>query len=100
MSDFQTDNFAKAMLSGATKAASFKPTAFYHPEGDSLEFIVKPGPFYGKRVDDLVTVYYSEENDEIVGSFVKGVHATCERLLKVLPGFRIVIEEKPVKLEH
>ena len=56
----------------AQPAEDFKPTAVYDPDGDCIEFIAKPDPFYAERVDDLLTVYYSQESGEEVGSLIEG----------------------------
>jgi hypothetical protein len=92
--------FAKRMLLLARPAEQFRPTATYDPDGDCIEFLAKPDPFYGERVDDLVTVYYSQETGEVVGSFLKGVSRFCSEFSKKNPGFKIVIEDGPVRLEH
>jgi hypothetical protein len=51
-------------------------------------------------VDDLVTVYYSQETGEVIGSLIKGVREFCTEFTKRNPGFRIVVEGGPVRLEH
>jgi hypothetical protein len=66
-------DFAKRMMLLARPAEQFRPTATYDPDGDCIEFLAKPDPFYAERVDELVTVYYSQETDEVVGSLIKGV---------------------------
>ena len=65
-------DFAKRMLLLARPAAEFKPTATYDPDGDCIEFLAKSDPFSAERIDDLVTVYYSQETDEVIGSMTKG----------------------------
>lgn len=57
----------------ARPSEPFEPSATYDPDGDRIEFIARPDSFYAERVDDLVTVYYSHETNEIVGSLIKGV---------------------------
>ena len=56
--------FAKRMMLLARPSEQFKPTATYDPDGDCIEFLAKPDPFYAERIDDLVTVYYSQETGE------------------------------------
>jgi hypothetical protein len=94
------DEFAKRMLLLAGSAEQFKPTAIYDPDGDCIEFLARPDPFYAERVDDLVTVYYSQETGEVVGSLIKGVARFCEKVLQKLPGFKSEIQDGRVKLEH
>ncbi|MGL6094339.1 MAG: hypothetical protein ACRC7O_00875 [Fimbriiglobus sp.] len=76
----------------------FDPHAYYDPDGDCIEFVARPDPFYAERVDELVTVYISEESGEIVGSLLKGVSRFCKKVLQEFPGFQIEIEDGRVKL--
>jgi hypothetical protein len=93
-------DFAKRMLLLARSADDFKPTATYDPDGDCIEFLAKPDPFYAERIDDLVTVYYSQETGEVVGSLIKGVSKFCREMLQKMPGFRIEIHDGPISLQH
>ena len=93
-------DFAKRMTLLAKPAESFRPTATYDPDGDCIEFLAKPDSFFAERVDDLMTVYYSQETGEIVGSLVKGVGRFFSAFSKMNPGFKIVIEYGHVKMEH
>lgn len=93
-------DFAKRMMLLARPSEQFRPTATYDPDGDCIEFLAKPDPFYAERVDDLVTVYYSQETGEVVGSLIKGVVRFCSEFSKKNPGFHIVIEDGPFRLEH
>jgi hypothetical protein len=92
--------FAKRMVLLARPAEQFRPTANYDPDGDCIEFLAKSDPFYGERVDELVTVYYSQETNEVIGSLIKGVSQFCREFQKKNPGFRIVIEDDPIRVEH
>ena len=92
--------FAKRMMLLAKPAAQFRQTAVYEPDGDCIEFLTNPDPFYAERVDELVTVYYSQETGEVIGSLIKGVSRFCKELSEKLPGFRIVVEDGPIRLEH
>ena len=94
------EEFAKRMLLLARPAEEFRPTATYDPDGDCIEFLTRPDPFYGERVDDLVTVYYSQETGEVIGSLLNGVTRFCESMLKKMPGFKIEIHDGRVKLVH
>jgi hypothetical protein len=92
--------FAKRMMLLAKPAERFRPTATYDPDGDCIEFLATPESFYAERVDDLVTVYYSQETGEVIGSLIKGVSKFCKTLLEKMPGFRIEIRDGRVSLEH
>jgi hypothetical protein len=94
------DEFAKRMLLLAKPAGQFRPTATYDADGDCIEFLAKPDPFYGERVDDLLTVYYSQETGEVVGSLLKGVSRFCRKMLEKMPGFCIEIHDGRVQLVH
>jgi hypothetical protein len=94
------EEFAKRMALLARPAEQFKPTATYDPDGDCIEFLAKPDPFYAERMDDLITVYYSQETGEVIGSLVKGVEKFCREMFDKAPGFRIAIEDGRVRLEH
>lgn len=92
--------FARRMMLLAGSTEQFRPAATYDPDGDCIEFLVKPDTFYAERVDDLVTAYYSQETDELIGSLIKGVTKFCREVLGKMPGFRIEIHDGPVSLEH
>jgi hypothetical protein len=94
------DEFAKRMLLLARPAEHFSPTATYDPDGDCIEFLARPDPFYAERVDDLLTVYYSQGTGEVVGSLLKGVTGFCRAMLEKMPGFRIEIRDGRIKLVH
>jgi hypothetical protein len=64
-------DFAKQMMLLARDAEEFRPTATYDPDGDCIEFLAKPDAFYAERVDDLVTVYYSQDTGELIGSLIQ-----------------------------
>jgi hypothetical protein len=92
--------FAKRMMLLARPVEQFRPTATYDPDGDCIEFLAKADPFYAERVDDLVTVYYSQETGEVIGSLLKGVSTFCKQMLEQMPGFQIEINNGRVRLVH
>ena len=92
--------FARRMVLMTKPAGQFKPTAMYDPDGDCIEFLATPDPFYAERVDDLVTVYYSQETGELIGSLIKGVAGFCREVSSRMPGFKIEIHDPPVRLQH
>jgi hypothetical protein len=47
-----------------------------------------------------VVVYYSQESNEVAGSLIKGVRGFCERILQTMPGFKIEIKDRRVRLVH
>lgn len=76
--------------------APFRPIARYDRDGDCMEFFYKREPFYAVRKDALLTVYYSRETNEIIGSLIKRV----ESILKRYPGFRIDVVGGKMRFEH
>ncbi len=98
MTAMSNSDFAKRMMLLARPAEQFEPTATYDPDGDCIEFLAKPDSFYAERVDDLVTVYYSQETHEVVGSLIEGVSQFCSKLLETMPGFRIEIHDGHIRL--
>jgi hypothetical protein len=93
--------FAEAVLKIAGAAKAFRPAAYYDHDGDCIEFLAKPDPFYAERIDDLVTVYYSQANrGEIVGSLIKGVSKFLPLVFAQYPGFKISIQDGRLRLEH
>ena len=95
-----SSDFARRMTLLARPAEQFKPTATYDPDSDCIEFLAKPDPFYAERIDELVTVYYSQETDEVIGSLIKGASGFSREMLGKMPGFRIEIHDGPVRLQH
>jgi len=100
MSITTPEEFAKRMLLLGEPADQFVPTAYYDRDGDCIELVTRPDPFRAERVDDLVTVYYSQESGEVVGSLIKGVSKFCDEMLRKMPGFKIEIQDGRVRLVH
>jgi hypothetical protein len=89
MTAMSNADFAAHLLKLAQNAPAFQPTALYDADGDCVEFLSRPDPFYAERVDDLLTVYHRQDSGEIIGSLIKGVHP----LLEKHPGLRIEIQD-------
>ena len=100
MKQMSNEEFANAVMGMADFEEPFRAHATYIPEGDCIEFVASNDDYYAERIDGLVTVYYSRETGEIIGSLIKGVHAFCANILEQFPGFKIEIEAGRVKLEH
>jgi len=94
------DEFMAEMEAMFGPPRDFQPTVTYIRSGDCIEFVAKPGRYRAERLGELVTVYLSEEDDEIVGSLIKGVQAFCRQLSGKLPGFKINVDDGRVRLEH
>jgi hypothetical protein len=100
MNVLSNEEFAARVMALAQPDEPFTPTASYDPDGDCIEFLAKPDAFYAERVDDLVTVYYSQDTKEVIGSLIKGVSRFCSQIKERLPGFAIEIIDGRVKLFH
>ncbi len=88
--------FAADMMKLVPDAPTDGPIAYYDPDGDCIEFLSARRNFYSERIDDLVTVYYDEKTNEIIGSLVKGV----SQFLKKHPRYAILVESGKVRLAH
>jgi len=73
----------------------FAPCAYYGPEEDALMFYFRNDPDYAKRINSRVTVYLSEDTDELVGCQIKGVR----RVLDELGQLDLTIKHGGFKLE-
>lgn len=99
-SPMSNSEFAERIRGLTGEVQPFSATATYDPDGDCIEFIARPDSFHAERIDDLVTVYYSHETNEIIGSLIKGASKFCESILRKFPGFSIEIQDGKVRLEH
>lgn len=100
MKALTNDEFAALVLSEPSPEEPFQPTATYDPDGDCIEYLIKPDNFYAHRVDELLTIYRSEKTDELVGSFIKSVRSFWKKLIQQSPAFGIIVQEPPVLLSH
>ena len=100
MTAMSSSEFAAHMLELAQNAPPFEPSATYDPDGDCIEFVAKADSFYAERIDDLVTVYYSHETNEIVGSLIKSISRFNREVVQKVPGFKIEIHDGRVRLVH
>lgn len=100
MKAMPNDDFAKAVLSMGKAKARAKGIAHYEKDGACIEFFASSEPFYAERVDELVTVYYSQETKKIIGSQIKGVSTFVRAMVDKFPGFGIEIRDGRIKLRH
>lgn len=96
MNTLPRDEFANRVMEFTTGAEPTGASAYYDPDGDCIEFLSRPEEFWAERIDDLVTVYYSERSNEVIGSLVKGV----SRFVKKHPNFEILVKAGRVRLSH
>ncbi len=67
----------------------FEPHAFYSEDSDSLTFYFRDAPDYSERLHSRVTVFYSMEDNKLVGCRIKNV----KRVLDDIGAF-------PVHISH
>lgn len=52
----------------------FQPTtAYYDPDGDSVEFLAENVAYHAQRIDQTVTVFVSDDNERLVGYHLSNV---------------------------
>ncbi len=100
MMNSPNNDYAKYVLSLAGQPVGGGSRVRYDRDGDCIEFFTCGDDFRAERVDDLVTVYYSRDTQQIVGSLIKGASKFCSALGEKMPGLAIEIKDGPVKLEH
>ena len=83
-----------AYIKSHPPVGGFTPCAYYGPEEDALMFYFRNDPDYAKRINSRVTVYLSEDTDELVGCQIKGVG----RVLDELGQLDVSIKHGKVKL--
>jgi hypothetical protein len=62
----------------AHKPLGFSPRPRYIKEADAIVFFFKADESYAKRLDDVVTLYLSTEEDSLVGCKVKGAKSLLQ----------------------
>jgi hypothetical protein len=60
--------------------AAFSPCAYYGDEEDALIFYFRPGRDYARRLNSVVTLYISLDDDELIGCQIKGIRSVVEDL--------------------
>ncbi|MBN1505989.1 MAG: hypothetical protein JW955_04040 [Sedimentisphaerales bacterium] len=96
MSALPNDEYASKVRDIADRVESTGASAYYDPDGDCIEFLARAEEFWAERIDDLVTVYYSEQSGDVIGSLIKGV----SRFIKEHPNLAIFVEAGRVRLSH
>jgi hypothetical protein len=94
------DNFAALVLGKVDVNRPFETQIYYDSDGDCIEFLASNEPFYAERMDSLVTVYYSEETNEVIGSLIKRVKSFIREVIQKVPGFKIEVRDGHIRLEH
>ena len=79
MKPLTNDEYVKKVMEICHIAKTEFPTVYYDRDGDCIEALMKPDAYYAERIDDLVTVYCSEVNGDIIGCLIKGVKKVLEK---------------------
>ena len=74
---------------------TFKPCAYYGAEEDALMFYFRNSPDYAQRINSVVTIYLSMDDNELVGCQIKGVG----RILRELGQLDVTIKHGKIKLQ-
>jgi len=69
---------------------SFHPIPWYNPHGDMIEVHFTEAPYYAEQVNTFLTVYRSQETEEIVGCELMGI----DDILGLDTNDMIKVEEK------
>ena len=84
LSDF--DDYLKQ---GLENMGPFRPKPYYEPTGDSVIFYIRDVQSYAKRLNPILTLFLSADDESLVGCEVKGV----KRLLRTYGDFMVSVTE-------
>jgi hypothetical protein len=77
-----------------TAKVEFIARPYYEPESDSLIFYARDDQSYAKRINSLLTLYLSSNDDSLVGCEIKGV----KRMLRICGDFGVLVRDEKIKL--
>jgi hypothetical protein len=77
-----------------SEVPDFSPRPYYQPEGDSLMFYSRNEPSYAKRINSLLTLFLSSNDNSLVGCEVKGV----QRMLRIAGDFGVLVADRKLRL--
>ena len=69
------EHFLKDFVDGEPE---FKAEPWYNPDGDCIHYQAVDEAVYADRIDSLLTLYRSANDDRVIGFQVKGVMAILE----------------------
>jgi hypothetical protein len=76
------------------RCKGFSAVPHYFPRGDYVTYYFENDRCFSQRVDDLLTVYLSQETKEIVGFKIKGVR----HILETAGSFHVTVDDGDVEL--
>lgn len=77
-----------------SEVGEFTPRPYYEPEGDSLIFYARNEQSYAKRINSLLTLFLSSQDNSPIGCEVKGV----QRMLRIAGDFGVLVHDRKLKL--
>lgn len=77
------------------RSRSFVARPYYEPLSDSLIFYAKRGRSYGKRINNLLTLFLSVDDNKLVGLEIKGV----KRIARLAKTYGIIVEDNRAKMK-
>ena len=94
-------DFVQYMLSEIGEPVErFEPFAFHNTDGDCIEFFISDRRYYGKRIDEFLTLYLDMETGDIVGSVIKNIQYLCKILTENCTSISIIVQDHKVQLQH
>lgn len=84
--------FEAFVESAPDRDGPFKPFVYHDRDNDLIEFFLSNENYYGKRVDGRLTLYLSQESDEIVGCLIEGVEIEETGTLETEPVDRTAVQ--------
>lgn len=82
--------FLRKVMAQVDGEPTFERRPWYNPYGDCLVFHVSEDATYADRVDEVLTLYRSIEDDGVVGFQIKGVQA----IMKITGSDTIAVSAK------
>lgn len=70
--------FMNELLAGLEGEPTFQARPWYNRYGDCVVFHASDAPEYADRIDGILTLYRSIEDDSVIGFQIKGVQAIIE----------------------
>lgn len=85
----------KVEFQRATSGRTFQPCAHYDQDADAITFFFSNEAEYRQRLNSRVTIYLSDETNELVGCRIKGVRSVLEDI----GSFDVSISHGKIKLK-
>jgi hypothetical protein len=77
-----------------TACQGFKAVPHYFASGDHVSYYFRNDPCFARRIDDLLTVYLSQDTRELVGCKIKGVR----HILDTAGEFGVLLNDGQIRM--